>query len=134
MVNNFIGGGQVFLHKVRMFKQVLSSTILLSVLVGIILTGWLYKDKVSKVDWDGSITYLNADFTYTDSENTYLNNGVSNPVGLTFNLQAGTASSGTFTITLRHEPFKDAEGVSEGDITNAAGETDVQESFDIVIE
>ncbi|MFD2828139.1 type 1 periplasmic binding fold superfamily protein [Leeuwenhoekiella polynyae] len=77
---------------------------------------------------------LNADFAYTDSENTYLNNDVSNPVGLTFNLQAGTASSGIFTITLRHQPSKDAEGVSEGDITNAAGETDVQESFDIVIE
>ncbi len=63
-----------------------------------------------------------------------MNNGVANPVGLEFTLQAGTASSGTITVTLRHQPAKDAAGVSAGEIANAAGETDVQESFDIVIE
>ncbi len=31
MLNNFIGGGQVFLHKVRMFRQVLRTTIFVSV-------------------------------------------------------------------------------------------------------
>ena len=31
MLNNFIGGGQVFLHKVRMFRQVLRTTVFVSV-------------------------------------------------------------------------------------------------------
>ena len=77
---------------------------------------------------------VNATFAYADTENDYMNNGVANPVGLEFTLQVGTASSGTITVTLRHQPAKDAAGVSAGEIANAAGETDVQESFDIVIE
>ena len=35
MLNNFIGGGQVFLHKVRMFKQVASTTFKVALLIGI---------------------------------------------------------------------------------------------------
>jgi len=77
---------------------------------------------------------LNATITYTDSENQYLSNGSQNPVGISFNLQAGAASTGKFTATLIHEPSKEAEGVSDGDITNAGGESDVAQTFDITIE
>ena len=41
MLNNFIGGGQVFLHKVRMFKQVAGSTFKLALLIGICITVFL---------------------------------------------------------------------------------------------
>ncbi len=51
--------------------------------------------------------------------------GNGNPVGLTFNLTTGDATTGSVTIILRHEPMKDASGVSDGDITNAGGETDI---------
>jgi len=38
------------------------------------------------------------------------------------------------TITLRHEPAKDATGVSDGDITNAGGETDISVNFPVEIQ
>ena len=71
---------------------------------------------------------LELDVTYTDMD------GDGNPVGLTFNALAGNASSGTFLVTLRHEPDKNAAGVSDGDITNAGGETDIAQSFDLTIQ
>jgi hypothetical protein len=37
MLNNFIGGGQVFLHKVRMFRQVLRTTVFVSVMRGALI-------------------------------------------------------------------------------------------------
>ena len=70
-----------------------------------------------------------ATFAYADFD------GNGNPVGLEFTLTtAATASAGNFTITLRHEPSKSAEGVSDGEITNAGGETDIQAVFPVVIE
>ena len=77
---------------------------------------------------------LDATAVYADEENDYLTNGSTNPVGLSFTMQAGAASTGQFTVTLRHEPNKDAEGVSEGNLTNAGGETDVAQTFDLTIE
>ena len=70
-----------------------------------------------------------ATATYDDEDS----NG--NPVGVQFNLLTGAAdSSGGFTIILRHEPNKGAADVNTGDITNAGGSTDVQVTFNIVIE
>lgn len=66
--------------------------------------------------------------TYSDMD------GDGNPVGLIFSLATGNATSGTLTVTLRHEPMKDATGVSTGDITNAGGETDIEVTFPITIQ
>ena len=73
---------------------------------------------------------LNIDsVTYEDIDD----NGY--PVGLQFELTTGEVSTGIFRITLRHEPNKSAEGVSDGDITNEdAGSTDFALEFPIVIE
>lgn len=60
--------------------------------------------------------------------------GDANPVGLSSSLTTGASGSGTLTITLRHEPMKDAAGVADGDITNAGGETDIQVTFPIDVE
>jgi hypothetical protein len=57
-----------------------------------------------------------------------------NPIGISSQLVAGAASSGTLQITLRHEPDKNAAGVSDGSITNAGGETDIEVSFDIDVQ
>jgi hypothetical protein len=66
--------------------------------------------------------------TYTDSDP----NG--NPVGLSFTLStSASATTGVMTVILRHEPEKDAAGVSEGDITNAGGETDTEVSFNVAV-
>ena len=66
--------------------------------------------------------------TYTDEDS----NG--NPIGISFNYTAGTAATGTLTVTLRHEPNKDAGGVADGMITNAGGSTDAEVVFSVVVE
>lgn len=60
--------------------------------------------------------------------------GDGNPVGITNTVTTGDAASGTLTITLRHEPDKSADGVSEGDITNAGGETDIAVTFNVDVQ
>ncbi|MEP3836084.1 MAG: type 1 periplasmic binding fold superfamily protein [Algibacter sp.] len=75
------------------------------------------------------VTNSLATFTYEDFD------GDSNPVGLAFTVTtSATLGTGTLTITLRHEPNKSATGVSDGDITNASGETDFQAVFNIAVE
>ena len=66
----------------------------------------------------------NSSFAYTDMD------GNGDPVGITITLTAGTASmNNSLTVTLIHEPLKDAAGVSGGDISNAGGETDIEVTF-----
>lgn len=60
--------------------------------------------------------------------------GDGNPVGLRTTLTTGDATSGSLTIILRHEPSKSATGVSDGDITNAGGETDIEVTFSIDVQ
>lgn len=69
----------------------------------------------------GTITYED-----TDSDG--------NPIGLLFTWETADATGGTLSVTLRHEPNKNASGVSSGDISNAGGETDIAQSFSIDIE
>lgn len=64
-----------------------------------------------------------AIISYDDSDN----NG--NPIGVITNVQTNASSHGMLTITLRHEPNKNADGVANGDITNAGGETDIEVMF-----
>ncbi len=69
-----------------------------------------------------------SNFTYLDFD------GDGNPLGLRFSFDTGDASSGNLTITLRHEPNKDAAGVSDGQIANAGGETDIEVTFPLEIQ
>jgi len=57
-----------------------------------------------------------------------------NPVGLNTTLTTGAAASGTIGIILRHEPDKAAAGVSDGNIENAGGETDIEITFPIDVQ
>ncbi len=79
-------------------------------------------------------TSLNASIAYNDTEADYSTNTGTNPVGLSFTLTTTDATSGTLTITLRHEPNKSAAGVIQGDIANAGGETDITATFNLIIE
>ena len=71
---------------------------------------------------------VNLTVAYSDTDDD------NNPVGLVTEVTAGDASTGTMKVTLRHEPAKDAAGVSTGDITNAGGETDIEVTFDVEIQ
>lgn len=67
-------------------------------------------------------------FAYTDADA----NG--NPLGLSFTFITQNTGSGQLTITLRHEPNKNAPGVAGGDIANAGGETDAEVTFNVVVQ
>jgi hypothetical protein len=75
-----------------------------------------------------SASGVNATVSYADAD------GNGNPIGLASTVVAGAVSSGTLIITLRHEPAKSASGVSDGDITNAGGETDIEVTFDVTVQ
>lgn len=65
-----------------------------------------------------------------DASTNYSNfDGDGNPLGTEFSLDAGDASSGTLTFTLRHEPMKPNAG-----LVDAGGETDISASFNVTIE
>ena len=57
------------------------------------------------------------------------------PLGVTGRIRVAddASGSGTMNFTLVHEPNKEADGVADGDITNAGGETDVAAVFPVTI-
>ena len=71
---------------------------------------------------------LELEVAYGDTDD------LGNPLGLSTITSAGKVSSGNLVITLRHEPDKFAEGVFDGDITNAGGNTDIQVTFPVEIQ
>ncbi len=61
--------------------------------------------------------------------------GNGNPIGLQDTVTTSvTGSNMVFQVTLRHEPDKFGTNVSDGDITNAGGETDIELDFIIDIQ
>ena len=67
-------------------------------------------------------------FTYGDQDED------GKPIGLVFTLKTGpVAASGALTVTLKHEPNKNASGVATGDGTNAGGSTDALVTFQVKV-
>lgn len=75
-------------------------------------------------------------FSSTTNITVAYNDGDANgkPVGLETLLTTGDAGMGKLKIVLRHQPDKNASGVSEGNISNAGGETDIEIEFDVTIQ
>ncbi len=71
---------------------------------------------------------VNATSAYADVD------AENNPIGIRTSLTAGDPGEGLMTILLRHLPDKFADGVREGDVSNAGGETDIEVSFTLTIE
>ena len=65
-----------------------------------------------------------ASTSYSDED------GDGNPVGLAFELTTGAAGNGTLTVTLRHEPKKP----NDGSLSDAGGETDIAQTFEVTVE
>ncbi len=85
--------------------------------------------EVIKENTDHQFFYnANADLDVTTAYSNTDDNG--NPLGTKFTLTAGEVSTGTLTITLRHEPKKP----NDGTLADAAGETDADATFSITIE
>lgn len=68
MFNNFIGGGQVFLHKVRMFGQVFFRSFHVSLLVGILLALLINWGSLQRLDWSGFLSYRKSVLAISFSE------------------------------------------------------------------
>ncbi|CAM1354563.1 type 1 periplasmic binding fold superfamily protein [Tenacibaculum insulae] len=73
-------------------------------------------------------TTIASTFTYEDNDLD------GNPIGINFTVQTADAGTGSYTITLKHEPNKSGANVKEGDITNAGGETDIEVVFPITVQ
>ena len=71
---------------------------------------------------------LNLTAAYEDADQN------NKPIGLSTRLTTGASSEGTLKVTLRHEPDKSADGVANGNITNAGGETDIEVTFIVKIQ
>lgn len=80
---------------------------------------------------------LNATVAYADDESDYVdadsetgeNFTTTNPVGIEFTLTTTDASTGAFTVTLRHEPKKP----NDGTLADAGGETDITQTFNLTV-
>ena len=68
------------------------------------------------------------DFLYADADVD------GNPIGQQFIIEDVSGSGGDLNIVLLHEPNKNAVGVSDGDITNAGGDTDIDITFPIIVQ
>lgn len=89
-------------------------------------------EEVEEEDDEHQFFFLvsSADLTiaYGDSD------GDGNPVGLVTDVTTGAAGSGTLTVILRHEPNKDASGLSINTPELAGGETDIEVTFSVTIQ
>lgn len=86
----------------------------------------LEEDEDHQFFFSTTVTDLNINYSDQDSQG--------NPVGLSNTITTGGIYSGTITVILKHLPEKFATGVSEGDITFAGGDTDVEATFPIDVE
>lgn len=66
-------------------------------------------------------------FAYSDMDSD------GNPLGIRTTTNTGDVTTGTMTLTLRHEPGKGA-AVGITDLGTAGGETDVEVTFDVVVQ
>lgn len=81
---------------------------------------------------DHQFFFMTSGATMTHDYNDDDANG--DPVGVLNMFMTGSAGSGTLTVTLRHEPDKNAPGVEDGVIANAGGETDIEVVFPLEIQ
>jgi hypothetical protein len=85
-------------------------------------------EEVEKEDLDHQFFYTIASDLDVVIDNANLDSK-GNILGTEFKLIAGAASSGLLTVTLRHEPTKPNTG-----LVDAGGETDIEASFNVVVE
>lgn len=60
MLNDFIGGGQIFLHKIAMFMQVLGRSIKVSLILGMLIGGLINCTKLVRMDQDVFVLMIKA--------------------------------------------------------------------------
>lgn len=71
---------------------------------------------------------LGVDWAYLDEDK----NGA--PLGLNIHVYTPNSGTGTLIVTLRHEPDKKATGATQGDPSQAGGDTDAEVLFNISVQ
>ncbi len=103
MMNNYIRGGQLFLHKMRMLNQVWDKSLIASFFVALIITSYLTYDQYAKLDYAAGITYVKA-ITVIQVDKAFSKNGTSK---ITAASNKGIyAKSMTAKDVLSHKGFK----------------------------
>ena len=116
--------------------------------VGTLAANTTYSGSIELLDESGDdVEDITEEIEEEDEEHQFFfeaTNGISiayadtdadsNPIGLLNTLTTGAAGNGTVTVILRHEPNKGGDGVADGDITNAGGETDIEVTFDVTVQ
>ncbi|QXP62395.1 type 1 periplasmic binding fold superfamily protein [Polaribacter sp. R2A056_3_33] len=93
------------------------------------------EDITLEVEEEGVDHQFFYTFTNEIASTTYIDTDLNGaPIGIDFSLTTTDAGSESLTVSLIHEPNKSGEGVVDGDISNAAGETDAEVTFAITIE
>ena len=82
MINNYIRGGQIFLHKVRMLSQVWDKGLLGSFLVSLIITIYVSYMDFTKLDYAAGITYVKA-LSVAEIDNAFSKNTTSTIIAIT---------------------------------------------------
>ncbi len=74
-----------------------------------------------------------VDISYDPQAETDSN---ANPIGIStlWNVSGISSDGESVTIILRHQPNKNAAGVTDGDVTNAGGETDIEVTFQLQVQ
>lgn len=90
-------------------------------------------EEIEEKDLEHQVFYQISNSLGIFSYNDFDSNG--KPLGLLFTFTTGAnTGTGNITITLRHLLNKNAAGVSEGNITNAGGSTDIEVTFPVIVQ
>lgn len=89
-------------------------------------------EEVAEEDDEHQVFFVASGANFTYAYNDADGNG--NPLGLNGRATTGAAGSGTLQVLLLHEPNKTASGVTNGDPSNAGGESDVDITFSLNIQ
>jgi len=63
-VGNLISGGQIFIHRIAMFKQIANKAVSVSFILSLALSSWLIQDKFNSISWHPALTYWRGVLMY----------------------------------------------------------------------
>jgi len=63
-VGNLISGGQIFIHRIAMFKQIAGKAVSVSFILSLALSSWLIQDKFNSISWHPALTYWRGVLMY----------------------------------------------------------------------
>ena len=63
-VGNLISGGQIFIHRIAMFKQIAGKAVSVSFILSLALSSWFIQDKFNSISWHPALTYWRGVLMY----------------------------------------------------------------------